>query len=101
VDKITTIAIIQIVPPGYHGSLGIMRPKTRGTAVSAGLISSRKTEMNISVVATGKPVGAGTMPESFPEFELPKTLRAAAITALDASHWAPLLAVSGHECVLL
>jgi len=71
------------------------------TAVSAALISSRKTEMEPSVVATDKPVGAGAMPESLPQFETPKTLRAAAITALDASPWAPLLAVSGHECVLL
>ena len=71
------------------------------TAASAAIVSKRKTEMNPATVAMNKPAGEGAMPESLPPIELPKTLRAAAITALEASPWAPLIAVSGHECIRL
>lgn len=41
------------------------------------------------------------MPEKLPVLSLPKTARAHPVTALAASPWAPLLAVAGHERVLL
>jgi WD40 repeat protein len=71
------------------------------TAVSAARMSARKTDMDLSSVTQEKPQGTGPMPVSLPEFELPETIRPAAVTALDASPWAPLVAVSGHECILL
>ena len=71
------------------------------TAVSAALMSTRKTEIDLSAIAADKPEGSGAMPESLPSFEPTKTLRGAAVTAMEASPWAPLLAVSGHECIHL
>jgi len=44
-----------------------------------------------------KPADAPGMPESLPALSLPETTRANPVTAIAASPWAPLLAVSGHE----
>jgi WD40 repeat protein len=41
------------------------------------------------------------MPDSLPALSLPETARANPVTALAASPWAPLLAVSGHERIYL
>ncbi|MGV3486868.1 MAG: c-type cytochrome domain-containing protein [Planctomycetaceae bacterium] len=71
------------------------------TAVSAAKISARTTDMDLSATTTDKPSGSAAMPESLAPYEVPATLRPAAVTALDASPWAPLLAVSGHECIQL
>lgn len=71
------------------------------TSVSAALMSTRKTEIDLSSVVSEKPQGMGAMPVSLPEFQLPNTLRAAAVTALAASPSAPLVAVSGHQCIQL
>jgi WD40 repeat protein len=41
------------------------------------------------------------MPTALPPVALAKTVRPHPVTALAASPWAPLVAVSGHECILL
>ncbi len=69
------------------------------TAVSAAKLSIRKVEIDLSSV--GKPEGPPPMPEKLPEVSLPKTSRAHPVMAMATSPWAPLLAVGGHERILL
>jgi WD40 repeat protein len=52
-------------------------------------------------VSTDKPAGPPAMPENLPTESLAVSPRGNAVTALAASPWAPLLAVSGHKQVLL
>jgi len=71
------------------------------TAVGAAKASSRKVEIDPVANAIGKPDGPPPMPEKWAGVALAKTARPHAVTAMAASPWAPLLAVSGHERVLL
>lgn len=71
------------------------------TAVSAAKVAGRKLDIDAASVATGKPDGPPPMPAKLPAVSLPRTPRAHPVTALAASPWAPLLAVAGHERVLL
>jgi WD40 repeat protein len=71
------------------------------TAVGAAKANSRKIEIDPVANAVGKPDGPPPMPEKWAEAALAKTARPHAVTAMAASPWAPLLAVSGHERVLL
>lgn len=71
------------------------------TAVGAAKIASRKIDIDPVKVSLGKPDGPAPMPGKLPEVKLPKTERAHPVTAMAASPWAPLLAVAGHERVLL
>ncbi len=71
------------------------------TAVSAVMLSTRKTEIDYDAIVSVKPDGDAAFPVALPKIEAPSTLRGTAVTALDASPWAPVLAVSGHECVQL
>jgi WD40 repeat protein len=71
------------------------------TAVGAAKSATRKVEIDPVAVATGKPDGPPPMPLSLPKIDLPKTERPHPVTALAASPWAPLIAVAGHERVLL
>ena len=48
-----------------------------------------------------RPAGSPAMPGSLAPLDLPEPARANPITALAASPWAPLLAVSGHERIHL
>jgi hypothetical protein len=48
-----------------------------------------------------RPTGPPAMPESLPEVTLPEPSRANPVTALAASPWAPLVAISGHERIYL
>jgi FOG: WD40 repeat len=48
-----------------------------------------------------RPAGAPAMPAGLPPVALPEPARAQPVTALAASPWAPLLAVSGHERIYL
>lgn len=52
-------------------------------------------------VSTDKPAGPPAMPEHLTTEPLTVSARGNAVTALAASPWAPLLAVSGHKQVLL
>ena len=71
------------------------------TAVGAAKVASRKIEIDPVKILLGKPDGAPPMPEKLPDVTLAKTERSHPVTALAASPWAPLLAVAGHERVLL
>ncbi len=73
------------------------------TSVSAAKASTRKLDLDLASVSTGKPDGPPPMPDKdqFPEVSLLQTKRPHPVTALAASPWAPLLAVAGHERVLL
>jgi WD40 repeat protein len=71
------------------------------TAVGAAKSAARKVDIDPVVTKLGKPDGPPPMPGKLPDVRLAKTIRPHPVTALAASPWAPLLAVSGHERVLL
>ena len=71
------------------------------TAVGAAKTAVRKTDIDPVAVTQGKPAGPPPMPKDWPAASLAKTARPHAVTALAASPWAPLVAVAGHERVLL
>jgi mono/diheme cytochrome c family protein len=58
---------------------------------------TRPSPLDFTPSSLNKPADAPAMPESLPALSLPETVRANPVTALAASPWAPLLAVSGHE----
>lgn len=62
---------------------------------------SRKVDLDLSAVSIGKPEGPPPMPENLPAVSLPSTLRAHPVTAIASSPWSPLVAVAGHERILL
>lgn len=71
------------------------------TSVSAAKNATRKVDLDLASVSTGKPDGPPPMPENWPTVTLPHTARSHPVTALAASPWAPLVAVAGHERILL
>ncbi len=71
------------------------------TAVGAAKNASRKVDIDPVALTQGKPEGPPPMPGNWVSVSLPKTQRAHAVTAMAASPWAPLIAVSGHERVVL
>lgn len=71
------------------------------TAVGAAKTAARKIDIDPVAVTLGKPDGPPPMPGELPEVTLAKTERPHPVTALAASPWAPLVAVGGHERVLL
>lgn len=71
------------------------------TAVSAAKVAARKLDFDPVTLATGKPSGPPPMPGKLAAANLPPTARAHPVTALAASPWAPVLAVAGHERILL
>ena len=73
----------------------------RESAVSKSLVTSRDLSFKPTAVAMTKPEGSPPMPVNLPVASLPKLNRKLPIVALDASPWAPLVAVAGHEHVRL
>jgi WD40 repeat protein len=71
------------------------------TAVGAAKNAMRKLDIDPVVMSLGKPNGLPPMPGQLPSFSHSKTARPHPITAMTSSPWAPLLAVAGHERVLL
>lgn len=71
------------------------------TAAAAAKTASRKVDIDPVAVAPGKPAGPPPMPKDYVSVTLPKTARPHPVTAMAASPWAPLLAVAGHERVVL
>lgn len=71
------------------------------TAVGAAKSATRKVELDPTGVTAGKPDGPPPMPVKLPIVTLSKTVRPHPVTALASSPWAPLIAVAGHERVLL
>ena len=72
----------------------------RETASSKSLMADRDLKFTPAVGVGSKPA-ASLMPEKLPAVRLPKTLRPLAVLAMDASPWAPLVAVAGQEHVRL
>jgi WD40 repeat protein len=71
------------------------------TAVGAAKVAGRKVDIDPVAITKGKPDGPPPMPGTLPAVKLAKTERAHPVTAMASSPWAPLLAVAGHERVLL
>ena len=71
------------------------------TSTGAAKNATRKVDLDFASVSLGKPEGPPSMPENWPAVSLPPTSRAHPVTALAASPWAPLVAVAGHERILL
>jgi len=72
------------------------------TAVGAAKAATRKIDIDpVAISSLGKPSGAPPMPTTLPSVALAKTERSHPVTAMTTSPWAPLLAVAGHERVLL
>ncbi|QDU64141.1 Chromosome partition protein Smc [Planctomycetes bacterium Pan216] len=63
--------------------------------------SKPKNDLSLGDAPTGRPEGPPPMPENLPLEPVVHTSRAGAITAMAASPWAPLVAIAGHEQVVL
>ncbi len=70
------------------------------TASSKSLVANRDLNFKPAVGVGTKPAAA-VMPEKLSAVRLPKTLRPLAVLTMDASPWAPLVAVAGQEHVRL
>ena len=77
-----------------RGLLETTASQPRGGGVSTPSLSFQGSDLN-------RPKGAPAMPEALPAVALPEATRANPITALAASPWAPLIAISGHERIYL
>jgi WD40 repeat protein len=71
------------------------------TAVGAAKAASRKLDIDPVSVSTQRPAGAPSMPANWSTTNLPATERPHPVTAMAISPWSPLLAVAGHERVLV
>jgi hypothetical protein len=74
-------------------------PEASGS--KAAIKAKPKLDFKLDPAAIGKPQGPPAMPEGVSTEPKVLSNRANAITALAASPWAPLIAVSGHKQVLL
>jgi mono/diheme cytochrome c family protein len=74
-----------------------------GLLENAGSKAAKKKTSSLAFVSTGsgKPEGPAAMPDVVPQAVPVVTPRAAAITAVAASPWAPLIAVAGQRQVVL
>ena len=73
----------------------------RETATSKSMSKTRDLAFQPADSAGAKPDGPPPLPENLPTIEIPLVNRPMPILAMDASPWAPLLAVSGYEHVRL
>ena len=73
-------------------------PENAGSKVA---VKKKNNLAQMTVSASGKPEGPPAMPESLLKQPVLYTPRAAAITAIAASPWAPLVAVAGQKQVSL
>jgi len=62
--------------------------------------AKKKNALAAVVVTSGRPEGGGAMPETIPQRTPVVTDRAAAITAIAASPWAPLIAIAGQQQIV-
>ncbi len=74
-----------------------------GLLENAGSKAAKKKTNSLAFVSggAGKPEGPAAMPETVPQAVPVVTSRAAAITAVAASPWAPLVAVAGQRQIVL
>ena len=73
----------------------------RQTATSQSMVKSRDLTFTPSATAGSKPAGPPPMPGSLSDVLLKSTGRPLPVLAMDASPWAPVLAISGWEHVRL
>ncbi|MFO0877980.1 MAG: c-type cytochrome domain-containing protein [Gemmataceae bacterium] len=71
------------------------------TSAGAARAAIRRVDIDPVTISKGKPAGPPPMPAKLAEVTLTRTARAHPVTAMATSPWAPLLAVAGHEQVLL
>jgi hypothetical protein len=71
------------------------------TAGSKAPLIVKKSEVASASITKGRPAGAPPMPKAPLPLAIPRTPRPAAVTALAASPWAPLVAVAAPHSVLL
>ncbi len=97
-----------IMPPNQDKlpdeELEVIRSWIEGGALeNAGSKAKKKKKNALAMVASsgGKPKGEPAMPEAVPQQVPVVTERAAAVTAIAASPWAPLVAVAGQEQIVL
>ncbi len=72
----------------------------RESAGSDSMVAARDLSFQPAATTGGKPENPA-MPENLPEIEVPEIVRPLPVLAMDASPWAPLLAVAGQEHVRL
>ena len=107
--KVTTHAVEPKMPPSSpkipDADLAVIKKWIElgapETAVGAAKTAARKLDIDPVSVTSAKPKGPPPMPTTLPDVTLPKTERPHPVTALASSPWAPLVAVAGHERVLL
>lgn len=97
-----------IMPPNQDKlpdeELEVIRSWIEGGALeNAGSKAKKKKKNALAMVASsgGKPEGEPAMPEAVPQQVPVVTERPAAVTAIAASPWAPLVAVAGQEQIVL
>lgn len=73
----------------------------RQNATSQSMVKSRDLTFTPSATAGSKPAGPPPMPTRLPDVSLKSTGRPFPVLAMDASPWAPVLAVSGWKHVRL
>ena len=73
----------------------------RQTATSQSMVETRDLTFTPTATAGSKPAGPPPMPGKLPDVPLKSTGRPFPVLAMDASPWAPVLAVSGWEHVRL
>ena len=73
----------------------------RESATSKSLVVNRDLTFTPTASAMTKPDGPPPMPEKLPSVSLPELKHKLPIIAMDASPWAPLIAVAGQEHVRL
>lgn len=71
------------------------------TAVGAAKTAARTIDIDPGTTTIGKPTGPPPMPSKLPVVPTAKMSRAHPVTAMAASPWAPVIAISGHEQILL
>ena len=85
--------------------LAIIRKWIEGGALeNSGSVAKVKKKANLAMIGTvntGKPEGPAAMPESMFREPVIYSARAAAVTSLAASPWAPVIAVAGQRQVSL
>lgn len=73
----------------------------RESAGSKSMVKEPAFDFTPAATAIDKPDGPPAMPQGLPEVVIPDTKRPLAVLDLDASRWAPLVAVAGLEHVRL
>lgn len=73
----------------------------RETAGAASMVKGRDLDFRPAATAGTKPVGRAAMPEKLAAVDVPLVTRPLPVLAMDASPWAPLLAVAAQEHIRL